>query len=49
MSLKITTESKLRSFQYKILTGILPTNIDLSRQNIKEMTCEFCKVETDTL
>ena len=36
MPLKITAETNLRSFQNKILTGKLPTNIELFRQNIEE-------------
>ena len=35
-TIKITKETNLKSFQYKIFTGILPTNMNLSGWNVKE-------------
>ena len=45
-----TIESKLRSFQYKILQRILPTNKFLKLCNIRNNDCySFCQKEIETI
>ena len=44
-----TVESKLRSFQFKLLQGILTTNKFLNICKINEDQCYFCSLETETL
>ena len=47
---KITIENKLRSFQYKLIHNILPTNQRLYKMNIKSSpVCEFCNHVNETL
>ena len=45
-----TIESKLRSFQYKILQQILPTNKILKLCNIRDSEyCSYCEIEVETI
>ena len=47
---KITIENKLRSFQYKLIHNILPTNQRLYKMNIKTSpVCELCNYLNETL
>ena len=49
INFECTVESKLRSFQYKILQRILTTNKFLNVCKISEDLCYFCGSETETL
>ena len=41
---KVTVENKLKSFQFKILHNIIPTNLSLYKMNVKEIPqCEATK------
>ena len=43
-------ENKLRSFQFKIIHNIIPTNLSLYKMNIKEtLQCEHCLFQNETL
>ena len=47
---KVTVESKLRSFQFKIIHNIIPTNLSLYKMNIKEKPqCEHCLFQNENL
>ena len=47
---KCSTDTTLRSFQYKILTRIIPTNKLLYKYKIKPSnTCEFCSSYVETI
>ena len=47
---KMTQETKLQVLQYKILHRILPTNLSLSRQKIRNSPeCENCPGVSDTI
>jgi len=47
---KVTFENKLRSFQFKIVHNIIPTNLSLYKMNIKETPqCGRCLFQNDTL
>lgn len=47
---KITIENKLRSFQYKLIHNILPTNQRLYKMKIKASpVCELCNYVNETL
>ena len=47
---KCTKETKLRNFQYKILSRILPTNKFLYRCSLSVTpNCSFCDIYTETL
>lgn len=47
---KVTVESKMRSFQYKLIHNIIPTNLSLHRMKIKESPrCEHCSCQNETL
>ena len=47
---KLTNWVKLRSFQYKLLLGILTTNVQLLHYKIKDTNlCTFCNIEIETL
>ena len=47
---KVTVENKLRSFQFKIIHNIIPTNLSLYKMNIKESPqCEHCLFQNETL
>jgi len=47
---KATVENKLRSFQFKIVHNIIPTNLSLHKMNIKESPhCEQCLFQNETL
>ena len=44
-----TQDTKLRTFQYKLIKRTLPTNVQLKRYGIKQYdTCEFCRNDTET-
>ena len=44
-----TLDTKLRTFQYKIIRRILPTNVQLKRFGIKHSdTCDFCHIAVET-
>ena len=46
---KITIENKLRSFQFKIIQNVIPTNQGLWKMNIKASPqCEQCNFPTET-
>ena len=46
---KVTIENKLRSFQFKLLHNIMPTNQRLWKMNIKTSPqCEACNFPTET-
>ena len=48
--LKVTVENKLRSFQFKLMQNIIPTNHSLYKMNIKASPgCERCLVPNETL
>ena len=50
MNFKATLESKLRAFQYKILTRTLVTNSWLFKcKIITSDLCYFCKLEPETI
>ena len=49
LNFQCTIESKMRSFQYKILQRILTTNKFLNICGIKEDKCYFCGIMTETL
>ena len=47
---KVTVENKLRSFQFKIIHNIIPTNLSLYKMNIKvSPQCEHCLFQNETL
>jgi len=47
---KVTVENKLRSFQFKLIRNIIPTNHSLYKMNIKaSLECERCLVPNETL
>jgi len=47
---KVTVENKLRSFQFKIIHSIIPTNLSQHKMNIKESPhCEHCLFQNETL
>ena len=47
---KISNNSKLRSFQYRLLSLAVVTNVQLHKWNIKNYdTCEHCKMGSETL
>ena len=47
---KSTTDTSLRSFQYKFLTQILPTNKDLHNYKYKPSSlCDFCSSYVETI
>ena len=47
---KVTMENKSRSFQFKIMHNIIPTNLSLHKMNIKESPhCEHCLFQIETL
>ena len=47
---KITIENKLRSFQFKLIHNILPTNQRLWKKNVKSSpTCEQCDTPCETI
>ena len=46
----VTVENKLRSFQFKIIHNILPTNLSPYKINIKETPqCDQCLFQNETL
>ena len=49
INFQCTVETKLRSFQFKILQRILTTNKFLNICKINEDLCYFCNVEIETL
>ena len=47
---KLTNDTKLRCFQYKLLHNILPSNKLLYKMGIKQNNlCNFCLVEEDSV
>ena len=47
---KVIVETKFRSFQFKIIHNIIPTNLSLYKMNIKETPqCEHCLFQNETL
>ena len=47
---KITVENKLRSFQFKLIHNILPTNQRLWKMNVKSSPkCEQCDAPCETI
>ena len=47
---RVTIESKMRSFQYKLIHNIIPTNLSLHRMKIKESPfCDHCNGQNETL
>ena len=47
---KVTVENKLRSFQFKLIHNIIPTNHSLYKMNIKvSPKCERCLFPNETL
>ena len=47
---RVTVENKLRSFQYKLVHNIIPTNLSLYKMKIKESPhCEHCRCQNETL
>ena len=47
---KITVENNLRSFQFKIIHNIIPTNLSLHKMNIKETPyCKNCLFQNEAL
>ena len=47
---KVNIESKMRSFQYKLIHNIIPTNLSLHRMKIKESPfCDHCNGQNKTL
>lgn len=47
---KATIDTKLRNFQYKYITRIIPTNKKLLKFNIKPSNlCDFCSMHVETL
>ena len=47
--MKITIDTKLRSFQYKYLMHILPNNETLFKYGMTESSlCDFCSTSTET-
>jgi hypothetical protein len=47
---KVSVENNLRSFQFKIIHNIIPTNLSLYKMNIKETPqCEHCLFQNETL
>ena len=47
---RVTVENKLRSFQYKLVHNIIPTNFSLYKMKIKESPhCEHCRCQNETL
>ena len=47
---KVTEENKLRSFQFKIIHNIIPTNLSLYKMNIRESPqCKHCLFQNETL
>ena len=47
---KVTVENQLRSFQFKIIHSIIPTNLSLYKMKIKESPqCEHCFFQNETL
>ena len=50
LPLRLTIDTKLRDFQWKILHNILPTNVKLHKMLIiASPACTFCGVENETL
>ena len=47
---KVTVENKLRSFQFKLIHNIIPTNLSLYKMNIKDSPrCDRCLFQNETL
>ena len=47
---RVTIESKMRSFQYKLIHNIIRTNLSLHRMKIKESPfCDHCNGQNETL
>ena len=42
---KVTVENKLRSFQFKLIHNIIPTNLSLYKMNIKDAIAAFSKTK----